>query len=210
MEFLVPEGHIVRKIWSKADTIMLIFAGSAAEFALNKAVDWLYFTGKLPADPIGRLFSTVEYAKQIIFAERKQALEAIEKIRNIHAAVESARGEKIPDWAYRDVLFMLMHYSISAFEVLERELQPEEKQDVYQTFREVGDHMLIPGLPADYTEWLPVYEQHLQEHLHYGRFTKDLFRQYRRHLGGTRYRILLESQMLVVPKHVAQLMKFHG
>ena len=41
----------------KGDTILFIFAGAgAAEFALNKAVDWLYFTGKLPTDPLGRLF----------------------------------------------------------------------------------------------------------------------------------------------------------
>ena len=29
----------VRKIWSQADMILFIFAGSAAEFALNKDVD---------------------------------------------------------------------------------------------------------------------------------------------------------------------------
>ncbi|MEJ7663471.1 MAG: hypothetical protein WKG07_29945 [Hymenobacter sp.] len=40
--------------------VLFIFAGAAAEFALNKAVDWLYFTGRLPADPLGRLFSTVD------------------------------------------------------------------------------------------------------------------------------------------------------
>ena len=28
--------------------ILLIFAGSAAEFALNRAVDWLFFTGNMP------------------------------------------------------------------------------------------------------------------------------------------------------------------
>jgi uncharacterized protein (DUF2236 family) len=209
MVFFVREEHIIRKIWSKADTIMLIFAGSAAEFALNKAVDWLYFTGKLPADPIGRLFTTVEYARQIIFAEREQALAAIARIRSIHSAVESARGEKIPDWAYRDVLFMLIHYSISAYEALERKLTPNEKQDVYETFRDVGEHMLIPALPENYTEWLPVYEQHQAEHLQNGRLTKDLFKQYRKHLGSLRYRILLESQILVVPHQVARLMHFN-
>ena len=46
--------------------VAFIFAGAAAEFALNKAVDWLYFTGKLPKDPLGRLFTTVEYARQIV------------------------------------------------------------------------------------------------------------------------------------------------
>src|SRR6478672_4812980 len=79
MQFFVAKSSIVRKIWGKSDTVLFIFAGSAAEFALNKAVDWLYFTGKLPADPIGRLFSTVNYAKQIIFAKNEDALQTIDQ-----------------------------------------------------------------------------------------------------------------------------------
>ena len=59
MKNFVKEDSIVRTIWGKSDTIIFIFAGAAAEFALNKAVDWLYFTGRLPSDPIGRLFSTM-------------------------------------------------------------------------------------------------------------------------------------------------------
>ena len=54
MENFVKKDSIIREIWGKSDTVLLIFAGAAAEFALNRAVDWLYFTGKLPADPLGR------------------------------------------------------------------------------------------------------------------------------------------------------------
>src|SRR5215211_4848061 len=111
----VHHNSIVRKIWGKSDTILFIFAGAAAEFALNKAVDWLYFTGRLPKDPIGRLFSTVGYARQIVYASKEEAEKAIDKISSIHGAVEKSRGAKIPDWAYRDVLYMLIHYSIAAF-----------------------------------------------------------------------------------------------
>src|SRR5689334_24237784 len=110
MKWFVREDSVVRKIWGNADTILLIFGGAAAEFALNKAVDWLYFTGRLPADPIGRLFSTVMYARQIVFSENEKALQAIDKISSIHKGVEKNRGTQIPDWAYRDVLFMLIHY----------------------------------------------------------------------------------------------------
>jgi hypothetical protein len=63
IKYFVDKQSVVRQIWGKTDTILFIFAGASAEFALNKAVDWLYFTGKLPADPPGRLFSTVSYAK---------------------------------------------------------------------------------------------------------------------------------------------------
>src|SRR5215203_2828647 len=119
MEFFVDKNSVVRTIWGKSDTILFIFAGSAAEFALNKAVDWLYYTGRLPADPIGRLFSTVAYAREIVFAETEQALKAIDKITSIHAAIETSRQQQIPDWAYRDVLFMLIAYSIVSYELLE-------------------------------------------------------------------------------------------
>src|SRR6516164_8509582 len=105
MEFFVNKDSIVRKMWGNGDTVLFIFAGAAAEFALNKAVDWLYFTGRLPADPLGRLFSTVGYARNIIFSDNESALKAIDQITHIHQAVEKSRYAQIPDWAYRDVLF---------------------------------------------------------------------------------------------------------
>src|SRR3970282_2785021 len=95
-EYFVERDSIVREIWGKGDTILLIFAGAAAEFALNKAVDWLYFTGRLPADPLGRLFSTVSYARRIVFSVKEAAYGAIDSITSIHSAVEEKRGTKIP------------------------------------------------------------------------------------------------------------------
>ena len=88
MQYFVEKKSVVRKIWGKSDTVLFIFAGAAAEFALNKAVDWLYFTGKLPSDPIGRLFSTVSYARRIVFAPMEEASKAIDTIKQIHTAVE--------------------------------------------------------------------------------------------------------------------------
>lgn len=204
----VHTDSIVRKIWGKSDTILFIFAGAAAEFALNKAVDWLYFTGRLPKDPIGRLFSTVGYARQIVFAPKDVAEKAIDKITSIHGAVENARGAKIPDWAYRDVLFMLIHYSIASFELLERKLTDEEKEDVYNVFLRMGTRMHIPGLPPTYKTWLPVREQHMQHDLARSKYTDDLFLQYKRSLGSFRYRVLQEGQVLVIPKRVLELLRF--
>src|SRR5580765_6137049 len=161
MQFFVEKNSIVRKIWGKADTILFIFAGAAAEFALNKAVDWLYFTGKLPADPIGRLFSTVRYARRIVFSSMDEANQAIDTIRQIHTAVEQARGAGIPGWAYRDVLFMLIYYSIASYELLEKKLSDEEKQEVYNVFYRVGARMGLAALPLTYIQWLPVRKAHL-------------------------------------------------
>src|SRR5688500_7120278 len=153
MEYFVDKHSVVRHIWGKSDTILFIFAGAAAEFALNKAVDWLYFTGRLPLDPLGRLFSTVSYARAIIFSEKQAAIRAIDAMATIHADVEAKRGTKIPDWAYRDVLFMLIDYSIRSFEVLERILTPIEKNEVFHVFYRVGTRMGLSGLPETFEEW---------------------------------------------------------
>ena len=208
MEFFVKQDSIVRKIWGTSDTVLFIFAGSAAEFALNKAVDWLYFTGKLPADPLGRLFSTVNYAKGIIFATEEDALHTIARINFIHRTVERQRGYSIPDWSYRDVLYMLIHYSIASFELLERKLADEEKEEVYDVFYRTGSQMEIKNLPANYKNWLTSRQEHLNNDLHCGKYTLDLFAQYKKHLGAVRYKILLESQMLVVPDKVKKLLGF--
>src|ERR1700760_2016785 len=109
--FAHPDS-IVRTIWGRGDTVLLIFAGASAKFALNKSVDWLYFTGQLPADPLGRLFSTVAYAQQIVFSPGDRALAAIERITAIHRGVETRRGDSIPAAAYLDVLFLLIDYSV--------------------------------------------------------------------------------------------------
>lgn len=208
MEFFVRPHSIVRRIWGNADTVLFIFAGSAAEFAVNKAVDWLYFTGRLPGDPIGRLFSTVDYARQIIFADAETAYKAIDRITAIHTAVEKGRGSVIPDWAYRDVLYMLIYYSVSSFELLERKLSSEEKEEVFDVFLRVGQRMHIANLPGSYQQWLQDREEHLNQDLSNGELSKNLYQQYKKHLGFIRYLVLLEVQVLLVPQQVHQLLGF--
>jgi len=206
MKYFVNKGSIVREIWGNADTILFIFAGASAEFALNKAVDWLYFTGKLPKDPLGRLFSTVDYARQIVFSEYDAALKAIDKITVIHQGVETSRGAAIPDWAYRDVLFMLIDYSIRSFEILERKLTKKEKIEIFNVFYQVGSRMGISGLPVTYDDWKTMRSGHLQENLIKSNFTLDLYQQYKKHLGLIRYIMLKQVQILVVPPKVNQLL----
>jgi hypothetical protein len=206
MQYFVDKGSIVREIWGKGDTILFIFAGASAEFALNKAVDWLYFTGRLPADPLGRLFSTVNYARDIVFSEQDVALKAIDKISAIHSAVEKSRGASIPGWAYRDVLFMLIDYSIRSYELLERKLTEAEKKEVFNVFYRVGERMGLIGLPLNYTSWLQMRKEHLEQDLLKSEYSVDLYKQYRKHLGPIRYKLLLEGQILVVPKRVNELL----
>jgi ER-bound oxygenase mpaB/B'/Rubber oxygenase, catalytic domain len=212
----VHRGSIVRKIWGKSDTVLLVFAGSAAEFALNRSVDWLYYTGRLPADPIGRLFSTVRYARDIIYSSYDRALAAIDQITAIHTGVEKSRGMEIPDSAYRDVLFMLIDYTIRSFELMERKLTPGEKAEILDVFLRVGDRMGLIGLPGKggrektgpegFAEWEVMREDHLERNLVCGELTKDLYGRYRKNLGAVRYRILLGGQALLVPVRVRLLL----
>ena len=206
MDFFVSKDSIVRTIWGKSDTVLFIFAGAAAEFALNKSVDWLYFTGKLPADPIGRLFSTVSYARLIVFSDTKTALQSIDRITSIHAGVESARGYAIPQEAYSDVLFMLIHYSITAYELLERKLTKEEKKEVVNVFIRVGRRMGIHLVPLGYQAWKQMHVAQLQENLVASTYTADLYNQYRKQLGFFRYYILIHVQYLVTPPRVKHLL----
>ncbi len=206
MKYFVTENSIVREIWGKGDTILFVFAGASAEFALNKAVDWLYYTGKLPKDPLGRLFSTVAYARQIVFSEEDAALKSIEIINNIHSNLEAKRGMKIPDWAYRDVLFMLIDYSIKAYEILERPLTLNEKEEVFDVFQRVGEHMHLKDLPGSYTEFQELRKLHIENDLLFGKYTKDLYQQYRKHLGWFRYKLLIETQILITPGSVRTIL----
>lgn len=206
MQYFVHKDSIVRQIWGTSDTILLVFAGASAEFALNKAVDWLYFTGKLPKDPLGRLFSTVNYARAIVFSEETSALKAIDTINAIHGAVEKNRGQNIPEWAYKDVLFMLIDYSIRSHELLQQPLSIEEKQEVLDVFNRVGQRMGIKNLPLTYSEFQITRKKHLEENLDNGNLTKNLYRQYRKHLGFVRYRLLLESQILLLPESVREML----
>jgi len=146
------------------------------------------------------------YARKIVFSEKEDALKAIDQITGIHKAVEKNRGDKIPDWAYRDVLFMLIHYSRASFELLERKLTEAEKEDLFDVFYRMGERMGLTNLPRNYNEWLLMQKTHLEQDLIKSDFTTDLFKQYKKHLGASRFLLLKESQKLVCPPIVLQLL----
>jgi uncharacterized protein (DUF2236 family) len=203
----VDRGSVVRTIWGNGDMVLLVFAGAAAEFALNRAVDWLFFTGKLPGDPIGRLFSTAAYAQEIVFADAATAARALARIRAAHQTVEHQRGQQIPDWAHRDVLYLLIDYSERAHELLARPLTAGEQSELYDVFRRVGAGLRIPDLPRTYAAWREDRELHLRRDLLRSDGTEELYARYRHHLGVWRYRLLLAIQALLTPEHVRGLLK---
>ena len=207
MADFVRQGSVVRRIWGDGDMVLLVFAGSASEFALNRAVDWLFFTGKLPSDPIGRLFATASYAQDIVFADGITASRTLDRIRAAHEAVERRRGETIPDWAHRDVLYMLIDYSERAHELLAGPLSDDDRAELYDVFRRVGVGLRIPDLPSSYASWKIDRDVHLRRDLVNSAGTLALYRQYRRHLGPWRYWLLLRLQAVLAPVHVRGLLR---
>lgn len=206
VEAFVHPNSIVRRIWGDADLVLLVFAGAAAEFALNRAVDWLFFTGKVPRNPLQRLLSTAHYAQQIALADRATAELTLQKIRTAHAAVERERGTRIPDWAHRDVLYLLVEYSERAFRMLYRPLRQAEQQELWEAFRRVGTGLGIPELPLSYTDWRIDRERHLERDLIFSEETAALYAAYRRHLGSWRYALLRQVQAALLPERVRRLL----
>ena len=204
--YFVDEDSIVRQIWGRKDVVLLIFAGASAEFAVHRSVDWLFFTGALPADPLGRLFSTATYARNIVFAKTEQTYAVIDRMNQIHAAIEQARGRKIPDWAYRDVLYMLIDYSIRADEALYRKLNADEKEEVYEVFQRVGHRMQIPGLPANYTAWAADRVLTLNTNYVWSKYSHKLHHAYQHHLGIGRYALLEEAQYMLLPDRLLEML----
>ena len=206
----VDRRSIVRKIWGNPDLVLLIFAGSAAEFALNRAVDWLFFTGEIPRDPIGRLFSTVRYAQEIVFVDEEKARRTLDRINKTHAAVEYQRGQTIPEWAFRDVLYMLIDYTERAYTLFYRPLSQSQRTDLFEVFLRIGEALHVAELPKTYDEWKLDRHRHLVRDLSYSKHTAMLYESYRRHLGVGRYYLLLEVQALLAPPEVCRLLKLNS
>jgi ER-bound oxygenase mpaB/B'/Rubber oxygenase, catalytic domain len=152
---------VTRRIWGSPDAILLFFAGGAAEFAAIKAVEWLFFTGRLPEVPVERFFETVRFAQSVFFGEPAGATKTVERINLIHRGVEDARGEEIPQWAYRDMLFILIDYGERAHEVVLGTMTEAERTSHFGVGLALGRAMHLSGLPTTYAEYKDQRHQQL-------------------------------------------------
>jgi hypothetical protein len=147
----------------------------------------------------------VAYAQKIIFEEKQKAEQTLEMMNKIHQQVEISRGLKIPNWAYQDVLYMLIAHSISSFELLHRKLLPFEKMEIYDVFKRVGIKMGIYQLPENYKEWLDARELSLENNYEQTTYSRQLYNAYLVHLGRIRNFILIEVQKLLLPEKLKTL-----
>ncbi len=194
---------VMRRTWGSTDAIAIIFAGSAAEFAVNREVDWLFWTNALPNAPIERFFETVRFAQAIAFGTPDEAQDAIDGVNRAHAAVERSRGSSIPAWSYRDVLFMLIDYGERAYEIVYGPLSQQERETSFRWSVGLGQAMHMSDLPMTYADYKVHRRKHLQQNIVHSEWTDLLYRSYREHLGPWRYRAMLDLQGSLVPSEVA-------
>jgi hypothetical protein len=145
-----------------------------------------------------------------VFVSEEAAQRTLSCINAAHRTVERQRSETIPEWAYRDVLYMLIDYSERAHALLCRPLSTHERNELYRVFLRIGEGLSISQLPEAYGEWRHDRRLHLVRDLTYSRHTAQLFRQYRVHLGAWRYYLLLQIQALLVPDEVRRLLRLNS
>src|SRR5215213_11786395 len=207
MYHLTLSSPVTRRIWSSPDAILLFFAGGAAEFAAIKAVDWSFFTGRLPGAPVERFFETVRFAQSVFFGDLASASDTIERINLIHRRVEEARDEEIPQWAYRDMLFILIDYGERAHEVVFGPMTEAERASHFRVALNLGQAMHLSGLPTTYAEYRDQRYHQLLEDYARGPLTDQLYASYRRALGSWRFRLLRLVQASVLPEELRDILR---
>jgi len=171
---------VVQRIWSDPTCLLLIFAGGSAEFAVHPNVDWLFYTGKLPSDPIGRFISTIDYLRQMLVVAAEQREPLAKALRGLHRDIEERRGSQIPDVAYRDVLSMDIYYSIVAAEwVYKKPFDSKQRDEIVAEMVMFGTQMGIPNLPSSYLELCQMRQKRFESY-HQSEFTDRLLKSYRK------------------------------
>jgi ER-bound oxygenase mpaB/B'/Rubber oxygenase, catalytic domain len=135
------------------------------------------------------------------------ATDAIERINRIHRRVEEARGEEIPQWAYRDMLFILIDYGERAHEVVFGSMTEAERTSHFGVGLALGRAMHLSGLPNTYAEYRTQRRQQLLEDYARGSLTDELYASYRRALGPLRFRLLRLVQASVLPVELRDLLR---
>lgn len=201
---------ITRTIWGDLENIILIYAGSAADFALNPELDWLFFTHRLPDQPQARLLETFAYNQRLFFTPVAEVAALARGIRQIHTRVESARARAegappISNRAFLQVSDMLIDYGVRGYQYLHaRCLTDAECEAYYADMRQIGEWMHIEDLPADYAEWQQARERSVREHLAVNAHTAALYSSYRRDFGRVRVWLARRLQAQFVHTVVAE------
>ena len=204
---LTEPFEVARRVWSDPTSMLMVFVGSAAEFPLNPSVDWLFYTGRLPSDPLARFLSTVEYLRRLIVADDKTRKMEAAKLKELHHVLERKRGDSIPPESYRDVLCMNMIYSIRSVPIVTgKELTRAEKDSIVRDLSTVGDQMGIPHLPRSFDELCQQRKARLEIWVR-NDFTDQLVGSYRKAIGFFTYKILITAFPLLVEAEIMERLR---
>jgi hypothetical protein len=173
-------GAVTRRIWTDVDNLLLVFVGSAAEFALVGENHWLFYTMALPSAPWDRFLSTLAYNRKIFLTPKDKVPALAQAIRGIHTRVEEkrsgdeGRATAISNGAFKAVGAMLIDYGIAGYAYLHRRpLSDAECEAHYQDERAFFALMGITDLEADYPTYRQNRETVLRDNLHVNAHTRD-------------------------------------
>jgi len=193
-------SEITRTIWGDAENIVLIYVGAAAEFALNPENHWLFYTGKLPTDPLHRFDKTLRYQRKLFFMPQEAVPALVKHIRAIHNDVEERRSReqaeiKISDQAYLQVFSMLIEYGILGYEYLhQRKLSQNQRETYFNDIRALALMMEVRDFPDDYRDYLSRRDRMVVNELQRNEFTQKLMSAYQKSLPLFCYWALLQFQ----------------
>ncbi|GEM_PF-1098506 len=203
-------SDITRAIWGDPENVVLVYAGAAAEFALHPENHWLFYTGKLPADPLGRLRDTLRYQQKLFFMPKERVPLVAAQIRDLHRQVEQKRScgdapHRISDRAFLMVFSMLIEYGIRGYEYLNRRRLSREKEEQYfQDIRSIALLMEVKDFPADYAQYQIARAQMVGRELQFNPHTRELLAAFRRALGPLGYWALGQFQARFIDPLLAQ------
>lgn len=207
-------GEVYNKIWSSTDNLILIYVGSAADFALNPENHWLFYTGNLPNDPQKRFIRTLAFHQMLIHTDAEKVPEIASRIRNIHSKIEEKRSQEegasqtISNQAFLEVSDMILDYAIRGYEYLNhRQLTPAEKQQFYSDMHYINEQMGVSGQPESYSEWEQVRMLDIESRLAKNEFTDKLYAAYKKDMGFFKYQLLINFQSWFVNSRVAEKLK---
>ena len=191
-------SDFTRSLWTDVDHILLVYVGSAAEFALVEENHWLFYTNKLPSAPLDRLVSTLVWNRKVMEVPESEAITLAKTIRGFHDTVEDERRNeeggdpKISNKAFRAVGAMLIDYAILAEEYLSgHAVSDSDCEAYYQDQKQFFEAMGISGWEPTYEQYARAREQEVVTELQPNDHTQKLFDAYRKDLGGFRYHLLL-------------------
>lgn len=193
--------QITFEILSSAEISAMLFAGGAADFALNPEVDWLFFTMELPNAPQKRLIETIEYTKKMLLMTEEEVKVYADRIRKIHDSVEKRRQRRegghphISNQAFREVGDIIIDYGIRGWEyVYHRQMTATDKESYYQYCRRFQEYMHIKDLPENYQKWEIYRNESIENRLQKNEYTEKLYQAYKKDVGPIRFWILKKFQ----------------